>query len=521
MSASREKKIRQEQAASGYVSPKEQKAAEERRAQKRSNTLYAAIAVVFVLAAAFIITWNSGIIQRGATAVTIDGKNYSASEMSYFYHDSYNTWTQTYGTYASYFGLDTSKPLDSQVYDEESAQTWADYFCEQGINNLKWTVAAYNESEEKGYEWSEEDENTVTSTIEAIKSYAAQNGTTYKTYLKYIFGSLITPSVYENLLRQQTQANSYANTILDGFTYSESEIADYYAEHTKDFQLVDYDYVNVDGSVPATDENGNTVEVTDEMKAEAMDAAKANAEAILAKVKAGEILETIAKDESYNATFQHIDGMTYSDNDLMNWAFDDSRAAGDNTIIENTQSYTVAVFGARYRNDYNTVNVRHILVNVDESELDTEAETYDADLQAKKDEAKAKADEILNEWKSGAATEDSFAELANKYSEDPGSNTNGGLYEQIYKDSMVPAFNDWIFAEGRKAGDAEVVYAERSNTGSDYKGYHIIYFVGEDAPYWQIQVENTLKNNAYNEWFDTLIASVEATEGSGLKYVKN
>ena len=33
--------------------------------------------------------------------------------------------------------------------------------------------------------------------------------------------------------------------------------------------------------------------------------------------------------------------------------------------------------------------------------------------------------------------EDSFAELANQYSDDAGSNTNGGLYEDVYKNQMV------------------------------------------------------------------------------------
>ena len=54
--------------------------------------------------------------------------------------------------------------------------------------------------------------------------------------------------------------------------------------------------------------------------------------------------------------------------------------------------------------------------------------------------------------------------------------------------------NDWLFDEKRKAGDCEIVYTE------DY-GYHIVYFIGEDAPYWQVQVENTMRNNDYNEFY--------------------
>lgn len=48
---------------------------------------------------------------------------------------------------------------------------------------------------------------------------------------------------------------------------------------------------------------------------------------------------------------------------------------------------------------------------------------------AKDAEAAQKAQDILDEWKAGDATEDSFAALANEYSQDPGSNTTGGLNE--------------------------------------------------------------------------------------------
>ena len=43
MSASREKKLRQDQTASGYVDPKAEKELEEKKAEKRSNVLYSVI----------------------------------------------------------------------------------------------------------------------------------------------------------------------------------------------------------------------------------------------------------------------------------------------------------------------------------------------------------------------------------------------------------------------------------------------------------------------------------------------
>ena len=92
-------------------------------------------------------------------------------------------------------------------------------------------------------------------------------------------------------------------------------------------------------------------------------------------------------------------------------------------------------------------------------------------------EAEQKAQALLDEWKAGEATEDSFAALANENSEDPGSSSNGGLYEDVYPGQMVETFNDWCFADGRQPGDYGIVK-------TDY-GYHILFFVGaSDEIYW-------------------------------------
>lgn len=74
MSASREKKLRQDQTASGYVDPKAEKELEEKKAEKRSNVLYSVIAVLFVLVVAASFLWRSNVISRNATALTIDGR---------------------------------------------------------------------------------------------------------------------------------------------------------------------------------------------------------------------------------------------------------------------------------------------------------------------------------------------------------------------------------------------------------------------------------------------------------------
>lgn len=116
--------------------------------------------------------------------------------------------------------------------------------------------------------------------------------------------------------------------------------------------------------------------------------------------------------------------------------------------------------------------VRHILITPEGGTEDENGEVTYSDEE--KAAAYAEAERILEEWKSGEATQESFAELANTYSKDGGSNTTGGLYEDINADaSYVEEFRAWAVDENRKVGDTGIVETEF--------GYHIMYFVsGED-----------------------------------------
>lgn len=104
--------------------------------------------------------------------------------------------------------------------------------------------------------------------------------------------------------------------------------------------------------------------------------------------------------------------------------------------------------------------------------------------QAKWDECLAEAERILEEWKSGEATEESFAALVPVYTEDPGSASTGGLYENINPtSSYVENFLAWSVDMARQPGDTGIVQTEY--------GYHIMYFVS-GSPYWKTAAETQL-----------------------------
>ena len=88
------------------------------------------ILVTAVTVGAFQFVKTSGIREKNTTAVTIGSQELSNAELNYYYVDAVNNFYSTNGQYASFFGLDTSVPLDEQIFDETAGQTWADYFVE-------------------------------------------------------------------------------------------------------------------------------------------------------------------------------------------------------------------------------------------------------------------------------------------------------------------------------------------------------------------------------------------------------
>lgn len=520
MSASREKKTRQEKDPS-ILDPKTAREAAERKKQKRSDRMYAAIFIAFLLVAAIVVTWNSGILQKRATAMTINGEKYTAAEVNYYYSSVYNQFLSSYGSYASMFGLDTSKSLKTQDCAMlEDGGTWFDYFLQQAEDQMVTATALYDAAQEEGFTVDDLDQqiqDNLDSLDESVESLNSSNGTNYDRadYLQMMYGKYMTEDIYKELLTQSLVASYYAQAYQDETeaSYTDQQISDAYEEDPNSYDLVDYEQILVSGvAETTTDEDGNTVEPTDEENEAAMAESKTIADELYAKYQAGEGLEALADTED-KASYSDNEGTTYSGDDLTTWLFDEARQDGDSTVIEvdGTGTY-ILVFHGRYRNDYDVANVRHILIQPESTELSEDDEGYEADVQAKKDAAKAEAEDILAQWKAGAATEDSFIELVKEYSQDTGSVEDGGLIPDISQDSsLVTEFKDWSLDPSRKVGDTGIVE-------SSY-GYHIMYLSSFGDPYWMVQVRSNLLTQAVNDWHAEKTEGYEATEGFGIRFV--
>ena len=117
--------------------------------------------------------------------------------------------------------------------------------------------------------------------------------------------------------------------------------------------------------------------------------------------------------------------------------------------------------------------------------------------------AKAKIESIQAEFEAGDRTADSFAKLAETYSEDPGSNTNGGFYKVTQSTSFFADFKNWCLDEGRQSGDLGVI----QNTQSSQWGYHLIYFQDWGPLVWKNTAQSALSSADTNAWIESRMPS--------------
>ncbi len=532
MSASSKKQLRKEQGA-GKLTEK-QLAAQKEASTTRLYTVAFVIVLVVLLAIAIFVgvnqtIKNSGYKERHTVAVQIGDHSLSNAELNYFFIDAVNTFYSNYGSYAGMFGLDTSKPLDQQVTDEDSGTTWADDFMESAKETARNVYAMSDAAEAAGFTLPEDKAAELEQNLNSIDTYAKLYGyQTGNAYLKAMYGNGATKEGFREYSTRSSLADAYYASYSDSLTYTDAQIAEKDAEDPNVYSSYSYHSYYMAISKFRTggteDADGNTT-YTDEETAAAEAALRAAADSLVTDeiVTTEDLDAAIAAlavnegDDSAVSTASTNIRYTSLNSLYQDWVSDSSRKAGDKKVFESTTTNDdgteslsgcyVIYYDGSTDNEFKMVNVRHILVKpdhpTDEAEdAHADGETYSAEEIAA---ARKTAEEIYAEWKAGEATEDSFAQLANEKSDD-GDGTTGGLYQNVIPGQMVQAFNDWCFDASRKPGDTGIVDTQY--------GSHIMYFVGlSDITYRTSLIQSDLRTADVAAWQEELVSALTITDG--------
>lgn len=499
----KEQKEQTEQKVMTKYDRKVQKRKEEKEKEKKEERISTAVGIVFLVALVCLVASFPirTYLATHETYVVINGEEVNKVEFDYVYNTSKNNYITQYGSYLSYFGLDTSKDLSTQMYSD--TLTWQDYFEQNAVESLKQNKALMAEAKAAGFTYDTTDEyNTFK---ETIKTSAAAAGVSDKEYVRSIYGSYATMGRIEEYVKNDMVMNAYYQKLQEDNAPSDDEIQSYYEENKATYDSVDYRLTTIEADLPtepteladpveetAADTTGTTdgTVATDSTQDTAYQPSDAEIAKAMedAKVLADDAEQTVAKDGE-----THENEKKSSVNYLISdWLFDDARKAGDTTVITNDNShcYYAVAFEKRYLDETPSADVRVIIPTEDKT-----------------------GEEILEEWKNGAATEDSFAELCKKYTQDTSAVENGGLFEQVTKTGMTEELSNWIFDSSRQAGDTVAI------TVSDTT--YVLYYIGQDQPEWKINIKNTLVSDTMSQHVQDITADVTVEDPKGkLNYLK-
>lgn len=339
----------------------------------------------------YTVTDDEIIAAQDTVVATLGDAQLTNGELQIYYWMQFYDFMNSYGTYASVFGLDYTQSLDTQL-SVDGVTTWQQYFLSGAISMWQSYAALQMDADKAGYELDADYVDFLANLPETLEASAASSGfESAQLMLEADMGKGVSLEDYIQ----------YMNEYYVGYLYYESLTA--------------------------------AMEVTDD------------------------------EVEAY---------------------FDENAETFAESGIE--------------KDDQVYVDVRHILVCPEGGTTDEEGNvTYSEE---EWEACRASAQAILDQWAAGEATEEAFAQLANEQSMDTGSNTNGGLYEDVYVGQMVEPFETWCFDTSRVYGDTGLVQ-------TDY-GYHVMFFV-ESNPVWFAEAQAELLNNKSVEILENSMASYE------------
>ncbi|MBR1811970.1 MAG: peptidyl-prolyl cis-trans isomerase [Clostridia bacterium] len=445
--------------------------------------------------------------------LTASGEGFSAAEYIYFYTSVYFSYYQQSYYYDYYYGEGYGKALtgfdytlspDAQTLTaaDGTTVTYAQYFDDMTKATME-QYAYYNmQAKANSLTLDETDEAEIADSMQSLADAAADYGTDIDAFTEMQYDKGVNAYTLAHIMRKQLLAKKYqefaqadiAASITDADLEAQyqANAADYDTISARVFRLpitAGADDAQPDAAAQQAAAEAFMKKVTDEASFAAL-AAQTD------PVNFSGDASTVVPDAQYDTIARYISA------DAADWCFSADRKVGDMNVFSAAQYvYVLYITSPVGRNEDRLPSVRHILVSFDDA-AGEEGVTTAADARSR-DEAKALAEQYLAEYKKGEKTEESFAALAEQYSDDTaslaigGQGMEGGLYENIAKGAYVPAFENWAYDAAREIGDTEIIETEY--------GYHVMYFVGRaEEPAWKAEIRAVLTEEQTEGFFKSL-----------------
>ena len=278
-------------------------------------------------------------------------------ELQIMYWMEYYEFMQSYGSYASLFGLDSTLPLNSQP-SIDTGKTWEQMFLDTALQKYAEIRALYREAVASGYTLDEETKATVEDILDPAGDFAKEaqslgyldtddyvggsfgKGANARDYYNYVLTYYTAMNYYQDVIHANAEA---AVTDADVEAYYDENAATYAEENVMKVNDINIRHILIQPT--EKDENG---EFTEAAWAEA----EKKADEIYALWQANPTEDYFADlAAEHTADGNGADGGLYTGvatgqmvTEFNDWCFAEGRAKGDHGIVKTQFGYHIMYF---------------------------------------------------------------------------------------------------------------------------------------------------------------------------------
>ena len=495
------------------------------------------IAILVVLGVRYYTVPNSNEkMNPGNVVMTVGNTDVSVGMYNFYYQNIVKQYVQ----YASngYYDIDLSKDFSTQYTTDDDGNeiSWQDRFKENTTELIKKNTIYYQKGIESGITLTDAQKEMIETQLDNIKNAASSANLGVNEYIAQTYGDNCGLETLRKYLEQNYISSVYYYQQQIKLRPSEDELNAYFKENENDYKSCSYAILEAeydtssDATKKAAVDNAKAAiaKITDEDSMKAL-IPEFCSDLISKYISAGYFTnESDAVDAfagAMDSTSVKSDVESNFGEDIADWMFNTDTAVGSLNYYadENAGVIYIIMKTSQPALDSDSASkvysVRHILVIHESGDDDSSSSSSSSTATKKYTEeewaaALEKANSILDEYNKGDKTELSFAELAEKYTDDTSStsvnmnNMYGGGIMDTQLGQMVSDFENWAIDSSRKYGDVEIVK-------SSY-GYHIMFFISY-CPQYMYDAENQYITDLINDDADSAAKTYYEKERIGMR----
>lgn len=495
------------------------------------------IAILVVLGVRYYTVPNSNEkMNPGNVVMTVGNTDVSVGMYNFYYQNIVKQYVQ----YASngYYDIDLSKDFSTQYTTDDDGNeiSWQDRFKENTTELIKKNTIYYQKGIESGITLTDAQKEMIETQLDNIKNAASSANLGVNEYIAQTYGDNCGLETLRKYLEQNYISSVYYYQQQIKLRPSEDELNAYFKENENDYKSCSYAILEAeydtssDATKKAAVDNAKAAiaKITDEDSMKAL-IPEFCSDLISKYISAGYFTDESDAVDAFagamDSTSVKSDVESNFGEDIADWMFNTNTAVGSLNYYadENAEAIYIIMKTSQPALDSDSASkvysVRHILVIPESGDDDSSSSSSSSTATKKYTEeewaaALEKANSILDEYNKGDKTELSFAELAEKYTDDTSStsvnmnNMYGGGIMDTQLGQMVSDFENWAIDSSRKYGDVEIVK-------SSY-GYHIMFFISY-CPQYMYDAENQYITDLINDDADSAAKTYYEKERIGMR----